>query len=108
MDTQSEYTADAPHAMRPMTAYMVVHYLLNKIQGPASKHWCVECGKPALHWAYSHCDVFERVDMETKQVFSVNFDHYQPMCGSCHQKLDKANAPRIAAAVQRLVSVAAA
>ncbi len=108
MTAQSEYTADAPHSMQPMSAYGVVHYLLRKLRGSASKHWCVECSKPAQQWAYSHCDAFERIDLETGHVFSVNFDHYQPMCASCHQKLDAANRPRIEVALKRLRELRAA
>jgi hypothetical protein len=88
--------------MTPMTAYGVVHYLLRKVNGPASKHWCVDCGKPARHWAYDHRDAFERIDLETRRVFSVNFDHYQPMCGACHQRLDMAHASQVLAALAEL------
>ena len=80
----------------PMSAYGVVHYLLRKQRGPASKHWCVKCGQPAQQWAYDHRDVFERIDPMTSppMVFSVNFEHYQPMCARCHQRLDIAHAQR--------------
>lgn len=82
--------------MKPMSAYGVVHYLLRQVKGPAREHLCIECEAPAVHWAYDHEDVFERFDPETGQVFSVNFDHYRPMCGGCHQHLDLANAARVA------------
>ncbi|HSV37506.1 MAG TPA: hypothetical protein VLI04_01995 [Nocardioidaceae bacterium] len=73
-----------------MTAYAVVHYLLRQHKGAALERTCVECAAPARHWAYDQNDVFARVDNETGQVFSVNFDHYQPMCQRCHQRLDAA------------------
>jgi hypothetical protein len=88
--------------MKPMSAYGVVHYLLRKQRGSASKHWCVDCGKPALHWAYDHRDVFERFDADSMQVFSVNFDHYRPMCVPCHARLDIANAARVREALADL------
>lgn len=77
-----------------MTAYGVVHYLLRKARGAASEHQCIECGRPARHWAYDHRDVFERIDENAipPMLFSVNFDHYQPMCQECHKALDNAHA----------------
>lgn len=90
--------------MKPMSAYGVVHYLLRQVNGPAREHWCVECGLPAVHWAYDHQDVFERFDPETHQIFCVNFDHYQPMCGRCHQALDAENASRVAKALKKALA----
>ncbi|GAC1601729.1 MAG: hypothetical protein NVS3B21_29530 [Acidimicrobiales bacterium] len=74
-----------------MSAYGVVHYLLQKQKGSASAHPCVDCDGRAVHWSYDHQDVFERVDelTEPPMVFSVNFEHYQPRCGSCHLALDR-------------------
>lgn len=87
-DQNLAYVSASGGHMRPMSAYSVVHYLLRQHRGPASKHWCVECAKPAQHWAYDHKDAFARVDATNGQIFSVNFDHYQPMCAGCHQRLD--------------------
>lgn len=80
----------------PMTAYGVVHYLLQKQRGRASAHQCVDCGRPARQWAYDHKDVFERIDeyAHPPMVFSVNFEHYQPMCLACHKALDNEHAGR--------------
>jgi len=103
-DNESAYVDPAITSMTPMTAYAVVHYLLQKFKGSASKHWCVECSKPARHWAYDHKDAFARIDTSTGQVFSVNFDHYQPMCSSCHQKLDAAHPTRRAHADETAVA----
>lgn len=84
--------------MKPMTAYGVVHYLLRKTNGAASKHWCVGCGARAQQWAYDHSDVFERFDehLDPPLIFSLNFEHYQPMCQPCHYRLDMANVKRLA------------
>lgn len=94
--------------MKPMSAYYVVHYLLRKRLGPARHHQCVECERRAAHWAYDHADVFERFDTENQKVFSVNFDHYRAMCQRCHIRLDTANMPRIAKALEQFQNDAAA
>lgn len=90
--------------LKPMSAYAVVHYLLRQHQGPASDRRCVECDRMARHWAYDHEDVFERLDVSTTPplIFSVNFDHYQPMCQPCHWRLDNANRARVAALIAEL------
>ena len=90
--------------MNPMTAYGVVHYLLRQQHGAARDHLCASCLAPAAHWAYDHRDVFERVDVDTRQVFSVNFDHYKPLCQRCHQRLDAANETRIQPLVEKAVA----
>jgi hypothetical protein len=85
--------------MTPLTAYGVVHYLLRKARGSASEHDCVACDRQADQWAYDHADAFERVDPHSvpPMVFSLNFDHYQPMCRFCHKALDNAKAGRSSA-----------
>lgn len=89
--------------MSPMSAYGVVHYLLRQHCGSAKDHSCATCLGPAKQWAYDHRDVFERVDVETEQVFSVNFNHYRPLCQRCHQRLDAANESRIRPLIKKAV-----
>lgn len=76
--------------------YSQMHSRLRKDYGPASRHRCVDCGSPALHWSYDHCDPNELYATEeriTGIAYSANADHYVPRCVPCHKRydLDKLN-----------------
>ena len=51
---------------------------------------CARCAKPAREWAYDHLDPHEKTDtwggFEVR--YSVNVEHYQPLCRSCHRAFD--------------------
>lgn len=77
--------------------YAAIHTRLRKYRGRADVHVCVECGAPAKGWAYDRLDPDERTETGPKGgtlTFSVNLDHYQPMCDSCHGKLDQGARPK--------------
>lgn len=67
--------------------YNAIHFRLKNERGPARENPCLRCGKPAQEWAYDHADPDERVSPKM-QPFSLNLNHYQPLCRSCHRKLD--------------------
>lgn len=67
--------------------YELVHLRLKKRRGPASTFRCVTCDGPAQQWAYDHQDLNEK-HSDKGYAFSVNPDHYQPMCVPCHKRFD--------------------
>ena len=71
--------------------YHTVHVRLTKRKGKAAQHGCVTCGSPAKHWAYDHTDPDEKIGESRGRpmAFSTDMDRYQPMCRSCHGKLDQ-------------------
>jgi hypothetical protein len=70
-----------------VTLYNHVHYVLVQTRGLARNHLC-RCGKRASDWAYQHNGDPEVYDEESGRPFSEDLDHYEPMCRSCHFKLD--------------------
>lgn len=71
--------------------YASSHSRVRRLRGSARDLQCIICGQPAAHWAYDHLDVNEKVDVSRKYeglVFSVDPDHYQPMCVPCHADFD--------------------
>ena len=70
--------------------YQAIHQRLRKWRGPARNHACVACGDGASDWAYDHQDPDERQDETGLRPWSVNLEHYQPMCRSCHRFMDRA------------------
>ena len=71
--------------------YRTAHTRLIRVKGKASQQDCVRCGKPAQAWAYDHSDPDERVEMIDGYPcpYSPDLARYQPMCRSCHVKLDR-------------------
>lgn len=76
--------------------YALVHTRLQARRGSAAGQPCFGCGRAAHVWAYQHNGgVSEREEWRLgrgKQYlvpFSVNLDHYEPMCHSCHATLDR-------------------
>lgn len=67
--------------------YMGAHYRVRTAKGLASAHAC-SCGSQAAHWAYDHNDPDERKSPEGL-AFSLDANHYIPMCVSCHRTFDK-------------------
>lgn len=72
--------------------YLHFHQRLNYARGNPGDHACVACGGPSQEWAYDHADPNEKVELRGKflTAFSTDFDHYKPMCISCHRTMDKA------------------
>lgn len=70
--------------------YRAMHQRVRAARGSATAHTCVRCGRPAKQWAYDHADPDERlVEYQDLLVpISTKTDHYQPMCVSCHKRMD--------------------
>lgn len=67
--------------------YVTVHQTLKLQFGPATDHTC-ECGSPAVDWAYQRGAPDEQLDPVMNRIYSEDLSMYQPMCRSCHLKLD--------------------
>ena len=70
-------------------SYNTAHRRVAEAKGRAALHICVECGGQAQEWAYDHADPNVRIASGNPRIegmlYSLNPDHYQPMCKSCHQ-----------------------
>lgn len=67
--------------------YSGAHDRVRVAYGPARNHNCVGCGGSATDWAYDHADRDEVLSPEGWP-YSLSIDHYQPMCRTCHVRLD--------------------
>lgn len=86
--------AEPVYAEHP--GYGGVHQSIAAARGPASQHECYRCGEPAAHWAYDHEDPDELTAVirngsgnPTEVTYSLDPDHYWPMCRSCHWYADR-------------------
>lgn len=70
-------------------SYVTVHRWVSADRGRARGHACVECGGRADTWSYDHKDPDERRD-DRGRPFSLDVQHYDPRCYSCHAKFDNA------------------
>jgi hypothetical protein len=76
--------------------YAFAHYKVHKIRGLAAGYPCAHCGGQARHWAYDHADSGERRDPRRGGPYSLDPDHYLPLCASCHRRFDwKMNGARM-------------
>jgi hypothetical protein len=67
--------------------YMGLHSRLRSQRGKASDHTCVWCGEGADHWAYDHTDPTPMFGPKD-QPYSADVNRYQPMCKTCHRRMD--------------------
>lgn len=90
-----------PQAERPIEAvtvgggsYWSVHQRLRTARGPAIRHGCADCSRPAALWSYTGGDPDERSDPRGLG-YSLDLDRYRPRCRSCHRRATTARrAPR--------------
>lgn len=73
--------------------YEGAHIRLRKARGKARTHQCVRCGEQAREWAYIHGSPDERpagsrADGKPNGPWSLNPDHYEPLCALCHRNVD--------------------
>lgn len=66
--------------------YSGMHIRLRKRRGPASGYSCT-CGERADHWAYDHTDPAPKFNAKG-QPYSTDPGRYQPMCKTCHRRMD--------------------
>lgn len=77
--------------LEPSTGYRAVHKRIGKTRGKASTHTCIHCGEQAEHWAYDHADtegVMGPTDRGIVVAYSLDPDHYLPLCRPCHIRFD--------------------
>jgi hypothetical protein len=81
--------------------YEGMHYRVRSWKGKASSWNCTDCNGPADEWSYDHMDSDQRWERVTdgkgnayEVPFSVDIDHYQPRCRSCHYWFDRDNAKK--------------
>lgn len=77
---------------RPLT-YTETHVVLRHQRGKAEEHRCRHCDKPARDWAYDHEDPNEVIEESPSThgrtvAFSLDLNHYLPLCKRCHRRLD--------------------
>lgn len=85
------YGEDHPGWKGVDLTYIGAHRRVFWSKGRASEHACVECGGPAKQWAYDHGDPNELIGDHGPNKglrYSADPAHYQPMCASCHRRLD--------------------
>lgn len=68
-------------------SYEQIHAGLLYFNGPANTFLCC-CGAQAQSWAYQHNGGAELVSSNGHR-YTEDLSCYQPMCRSCHQRLDK-------------------
>lgn len=71
--------------------YVSVHRKLRRVRGRAPDHPCFGgCGNPAEQWAYQRA---EATQFYEGFPYSEDLSDYEPMCRSCHRKMDIAKLP---------------
>lgn len=75
------------YAVNQDPSYLAIHRQLKKLRGSASQYTCDHCGEDASDWAYNHKDPNEFQDSRGCP-YSVNPEHYFPLCRSCHRTFD--------------------
>lgn len=55
-------------------------------RGRADRYGCADCGRPARCWSYDGADPDERREPTHGVRYSLDVDHYRPLCWSCHRR----------------------
>src|SRR5690606_9282079 len=80
-------------------SYGTMHARIRRARGAAKHHACVDCGRPAHHWSYDHQDPNELAEvLQPRNMlaqYSLDMDHYQPRCRSCHWGFDRPGARKV-------------
>src|SRR5690606_2158407 len=97
LQANGDPSALSPYMTEPRgnVSYITIHDSLAVWKGKAKEHMC-PCGARAEEWSYDHQDSeelwHERPDQRgtMRQVpWSKKFEHYQPLCKSCHLERDR-------------------
>lgn len=72
---------------RPDALYRAAHARVARDRGKAKTHQCVDCGRQAQHWSYTHTDP-DALTSDTGQPYSLSPEHYSPRCARCHAIFD--------------------
>lgn len=80
-----------PHRMEYQghVSYEQAHLRLKTDRGRPSRYECVSCGDAAQEWAYTGGCPSEQTDRKGR-AYSLDQTRYEPMCVSCHRRLDRA------------------
>ena len=73
----------------PDPTYRAAHSRVARDHGPARTHACVDCGRAAHHWSYTHTASRELVS-PGGQPYSADPADYEPRCARCHVAYDAA------------------
>ncbi|MDT0211214.1 hypothetical protein [Curtobacterium sp. BRD11] len=70
--------------------WAAIHKRLYRSRGPAKKYTCVDCGRRAQEWSYDGKDDNQLIGRAHgfDLAYSLNLDHYEPRCISCHRIFD--------------------
>lgn len=70
--------------------YMQAHKRIKEALGKARLQSCRQCKGRAAEWAYDGTDANERTEMVRGSLlrFSLQPEHYIPMCVKCHRQFD--------------------
>lgn len=66
--------------------YAAAHDRVKSTRGLAGEHACASCQRPAQEWAYNGIDPDEL--SEGLLAYSADPGNYDPMCRSCHKRVD--------------------
>ena len=72
--------------------YLTAHERAYRTRGKASDYHCINCGQPAIHWAYRNGSPREQVGPVAGRParWSPDPSDYDPMCHACHMRQDAA------------------
>lgn len=74
-------------------SYGAAHRRVRRAKGSAAGYLCTHCLQQASHWAYDHTDPNAHTELVNGSVlaYSLNPDHYMPLCVPCHRQYDRAH-----------------
>jgi len=74
--------------MTQIFSYKILHNVLRRDRGPASRCVCVDCDNRALDWSYTYGDPQEIRD-DLGRRYSLDLSFYVPRCRRCHRDHDR-------------------
>ena len=72
--------------------YKAMHYRIRASRGKAADYMCIGCTNRAVAWSYDHLDPIERSEIIQNGYlvsYSLDVNHYNPLCASCHNAFDR-------------------
>lgn len=70
-------------------SYRLVHTWLVARRGRADQYLCVDCKRPARHWAFDNDPDGALVDPASGRLYSDDLYRYSPRCVACHLAQDR-------------------
>lgn len=74
-----------------------LHSKIKRERGVARDYACVDCGQPAAEWSYDNADPEQLTELQGGRwhmAYSLDVNHYDPRCISCHRTFDFAHKTR--------------